>query len=33
MEIGGRRLAWSDAGIASDALHEKSGMTEFRACA
>ncbi len=33
MEIGGERLPWSDAGCAADALHEKSGMTEFRACA
>lgn len=33
MEISGRRLAWSDAGVASDALHDKSGRTEFRACA
>jgi len=33
MEIGGERLPWSDAGCAADALHEKSRMTEFRACA
>jgi UDP-N-acetylmuramoyl-L-alanyl-D-glutamate--2,6-diaminopimelate ligase len=33
MEISGKRLPWSDADIAAQALHEKSGMTEFRACA
>jgi len=33
MEIGGKRSPWSDAGRAADALHDKSRMTEFRACA
>jgi len=33
MEISGERLPWSDADIATQALHEKSAMTEFRACA
>ncbi|OIO68165.1 MAG: UDP-N-acetylmuramoylalanyl-D-glutamate--2,6-diaminopimelate ligase [Zetaproteobacteria bacterium CG12_big_fil_rev_8_21_14_0_65_55_1124] len=33
MEIAGKRLPWSDADIAAHALHEKPGMTEFRACA
>jgi len=33
MDIAGERLPWSDTAIAGDALHEKFGMTEFRACA
>jgi len=33
MEVAGERLPWSDAAVASDALHAKSAATEFRACA
>lgn len=33
MEVSGERLPWSDAEIAAQALHEKPGATEFRACA
>jgi len=33
MDIAGERLPWSDADIATQALHEKPDMTEFRACA
>ncbi len=32
-EVAGKRLPWSDADIAEQALHAKSGATEFRACA
>jgi len=28
MDIGGKRLAWSDAGIATDALHDKAGLDQ-----
>jgi len=33
MEVAGRRTPWSDADVAASALHEKSDMVEFRACA
>jgi len=33
MEIAGERTPWSDTEEAALALHEKSNMTEFRACA
>lgn len=33
MEIAGERTPWSDVDMAVLALHEKSDMTEFRACA
>jgi UDP-N-acetylmuramoyl-L-alanyl-D-glutamate--2,6-diaminopimelate ligase len=33
MEVSGERLPWSDVEIAAQALHEKSGASEFRACA
>jgi len=33
MEVAGERMPWSDMDMAALALHEKSNMTEFSACA
>jgi len=33
MDVGGQRLPWSDVEQAEKALHVKTGLTEFRACA